>query len=32
MCLMSLTEKGTDNHSQAKAQKRAPKVGAGLER
>jgi hypothetical protein len=32
VCLMSLTENGTDNHSQAKAKGRAPVVGAGLER
>jgi len=30
--LVSLTENGNENRSQAKAQKRAPKVGAGLER
>jgi hypothetical protein len=30
--LVSLTENGTDNHSQAKAKGRAPVVGAGLER
>jgi hypothetical protein len=32
VCLMSLTENGTDNHSQAKAKGKAPVVGAGLER
>ena len=31
VCLVSLTEKGNENHSQAKAQKRAPMVGACLE-
>lgn len=30
--LMSLTEKGNENRSQAKAKGRAPVVGAGLER
>ena len=29
--LMSLTEKGNENHSQAKAQKKAPMAGAELE-
>jgi hypothetical protein len=29
--LMSLTEKGNENHSQAKAKGTAPVVGAGLE-
>jgi len=28
VCLVSLTEKGNENRSQAKAQKRAPVVGA----